>query len=457
MPELPFRRTVLILTVAGLIGAVAGAVVSANLPSRFMSTAVVRIAPTQSMRSLTAHAMNRRSLVEIIQREKLYSLERQRLPMEDVLTRMQTCISVQSVNNADLYNVNFVYEDAVKAQQGNRALVAQMSDRGLTVIQPPTMPDHNLELTRVQVSCIAISGSVLLVFFLIVLRRSSQARTLTLSAVAGGLVGFAISLFIPATYTSTSRIAVTDVLPVDRVTASGYFVTVSDQALDRTLARVAPRYGLSVSALRKRLTIRPDDADEFLLSVTADKPATAQFIAANVMTGFIETAATMQREPKPADQTQSSFSIATAMSEVGGRTTPGHLKPNISGIDVDQSSVADPRAQSVAFLLRNFASAGPLTDGKPNQPEPDRARILRLPGANFATGTSKRPDSEAAAKPDSRRLEVVEAASLPERPTASYALFVTLAGGTMGLLLAFSTPLRRLHRGSGPGTQFEAR
>lgn len=275
MGDLPFRRTVLILIGAGLIGAVAGTVVSANIPPRFMSTAVVRIAPTQSMRPLKVHALDRRSLVDIIQRKKLYLLERQRVPMEDVLTLMRADISVHSVNNADVYKVNFVYGDAAKAQQGDRALVARMEERGLTVVQPSTMPDHNLELSRAQVIGIAISGSVLLVFLLIALSQSSQARRLTLPAVAGGLVGLIISQLIPATYTSTARLAVVDLMPVDRVTASGYFASLSDLELDRTLATIASRNGLSISALRKRITIRPDDADEFLLSVTADKPATA--------------------------------------------------------------------------------------------------------------------------------------------------------------------------------------
>lgn len=443
MPDLAFRRMVLILTGAGLIGALTGTVVSMNIPARFVSTALVRIFRTQSMRSLKEYAMSRRSLADIIQRENLYGVERQQMPMEDVLIRMRSDISVQSVNNADVYKVSVEYPDAAKAQQANRALLARMAERGLTVIRPPTMPDRNQGLTRAEVTGISISGSVLLVSLIIGLWHSSQVRKVTLAAVAGGLVGMVISLLIPAKYTSTSRLAVIDLMPVDRVTASSYFAEVSKRGLDSALARIALRNQLSVSALRKRIVIAPDGADEFLVSATAGSAATAQSIAANVITGLTETPYTMQLETEPDDQAQRSFWTATAMSEVGGRTPTGRLKPNISGMDVGLLTLEDPRARSAVFLLRNYASGGPLKGSQFGQERPNQLHVPGPLGGNGAIGPWKNPGPDAAARLRPRLLEVVESASLPERPTTSHTLFVTLAGGAAGLLLTLSPSLRR--------------
>jgi protein tyrosine kinase modulator len=139
------------------LGLVLGVVVAFLWPDTFVSTALMRITPQQVPEKLVPSAINvqmaerltqmqqeilsRASLSELIQRLDLYKKDRQRLPMDDVVEKMRDAVKiplldVQTQGNnrpASAFMIQFRYSDRYKAQGVVQQLVSKFTEQSATV------------------------------------------------------------------------------------------------------------------------------------------------------------------------------------------------------------------------------------------------------------------------------------------------------------------------------------
>lgn len=163
-----------IMTVAGLAGALIAAGVSLTLQDRWVCSAVVAVdgndpATLVSLQKTLLEVESRGALTGVINKLGLYPSERQRMPIEDVLEKMQDALQVTPIAGRSgpitALAVRFEYEDRHKAQQATRELIRKMEDtngsRGwnmnLDVIDPPSLPARPAGPNR-----LAFTGSGLL-------------------------------------------------------------------------------------------------------------------------------------------------------------------------------------------------------------------------------------------------------------------------------------------------------
>jgi polysaccharide chain length determinant protein (PEP-CTERM system associated) len=153
-----YRSWILGPAFAGLVVAV----VTAFLwPDTYVSSAVMRITPQQVPQSLVPSAINsqmnerltqmqteilsRTSLSEIVQRPalNLYPKERQRMPIDDVVEMMRNDIKIALLDNgppvpgrvAAAFAIQFKYTDKYKAQAVVRELVSKFTEQNTTVLR----------------------------------------------------------------------------------------------------------------------------------------------------------------------------------------------------------------------------------------------------------------------------------------------------------------------------------
>lgn len=144
-----YRKTVAVM---GLAGAILAAVISAQMPGRYVSTAFLRIRGGTRMAVTAAlpEVLSRRSLVDIIQVENLYRTERRHHPLEEVIDTMRRDIALDIVEPSAVrplgIRVRFSYPDAALAQRTNRELTRRLletqakSGYSTEVILPATLP-----------------------------------------------------------------------------------------------------------------------------------------------------------------------------------------------------------------------------------------------------------------------------------------------------------------------------
>jgi polysaccharide biosynthesis transport protein len=137
-------------------GLVAAVVVAFLWPDTYVSTAVMRITPQQisdrlvptvvnmqmqqRLQQMQQEILSRSSLSELIQRPSLdlYRKERQRYPMEDVVSDMRNkFIRIQTVDTgrggASAFTISFSYPDRFKAQAVVRELVTKFTEQNVRV------------------------------------------------------------------------------------------------------------------------------------------------------------------------------------------------------------------------------------------------------------------------------------------------------------------------------------
>jgi len=136
-------------------GLVVAVVVAFLWSDTYVSTAVMRITPQtisaalvptvvnmqmqQRLQQMQQEILSRNSLSELIQRPSidLYRKERQRYPMEDVVSDMRNKIRIQTVDvgrgGASAFAISFSYPDRFKAQMVVRELVTKFTEQNVTV------------------------------------------------------------------------------------------------------------------------------------------------------------------------------------------------------------------------------------------------------------------------------------------------------------------------------------
>jgi uncharacterized protein involved in exopolysaccharide biosynthesis len=126
-------------------GALAAGIVSATLPDRYVSTAVIRIAAApreaqlQLMR-LQQAALSRSSLTSIITAQNLYTNERKKGPLEDIIHDMRNRdirIHPTNVRGEPAFAVDFANENPAAAQATVSAIVSSLIEQNVQVSQHP--------------------------------------------------------------------------------------------------------------------------------------------------------------------------------------------------------------------------------------------------------------------------------------------------------------------------------
>src|SRR5215469_15417728 len=90
--------------VCATAGAILGAALAIHMPDKYVSEAVIRVSgdaqSSQFLRDRVAQrALSRNSLGELIQRNDLYATDRQRMPLDDVIKRMQDDIAITAAKS----------------------------------------------------------------------------------------------------------------------------------------------------------------------------------------------------------------------------------------------------------------------------------------------------------------------------------------------------------------------
>ncbi len=124
----PVWRTLALLT---LIGLVTGAVASRTMRTVYISTATLQIAgdSSASTQSSLTQALSRSRLTTLINELDLYSGDRKRKPLEDVVEQMRRDTRVSHVGEPDrssAISVAFAHSDPRTAQRVTNELVADI-------------------------------------------------------------------------------------------------------------------------------------------------------------------------------------------------------------------------------------------------------------------------------------------------------------------------------------------
>ena len=136
--------------ITAALGAIVAGGVSFALPQRYVSSAVMRIAPagagangpshilaTQRLMQMQQEILSRSSLAEMIQRPELdlYRGDRARYPLEDIIQGMrQHDVRIQPIDDSN-FRVSFEYQDPKTAQAVVRTLVTKFVEANVTTSQ----------------------------------------------------------------------------------------------------------------------------------------------------------------------------------------------------------------------------------------------------------------------------------------------------------------------------------
>jgi uncharacterized protein involved in exopolysaccharide biosynthesis len=181
-----------ILATAGVVGALVALGIALEVRKVYVSTSVVKVSassPEQMRDSVNRMANNiisRPSLTQTINRLGLYPRERAKMPIEDVIERMQKNIAIRPIASTSsviptAFAVQFNYSDPSLAQEVTQDLTAkfinlnaqQRSGSGsmvLEVLDPASLPDHASSPNTAVIGSVGLVGGLVLggIFALIV-------------------------------------------------------------------------------------------------------------------------------------------------------------------------------------------------------------------------------------------------------------------------------------------------
>lgn len=151
-----------ILAAAGLAGIIVAMGIALNVRKVYVSTSVVKItssSPQETsghMHSLARDVLSRASLTQTIAALDLYPRERSKMPLEDVIDRMQRNIQVLPISSAGsttipAFAVQFNYADPLLAQKATNDLTSKFIEGNLRqpsgsmtleVLDPASRPEN---------------------------------------------------------------------------------------------------------------------------------------------------------------------------------------------------------------------------------------------------------------------------------------------------------------------------
>jgi hypothetical protein len=215
------------------LGALVASGVSFTFPDRYVSSAVMRVAPQiptgadpgqyqmiadEHLAQLKVEVLSRQSLASLIQQPELnlYPADRLRYPLEDVIQGMRNNdIHIEPVetklpfqDGTSAFRIAFEYPDRKVAQGVVRALVTRLNNdnvvaarRGpfvvnLEVLDPPNLPEKAIDPGRLAIVGIGLGAGFALGLLIAYLRRRPLRWTLWIagSMVVGFVAFFAIAI-----------------------------------------------------------------------------------------------------------------------------------------------------------------------------------------------------------------------------------------------------------------------
>jgi hypothetical protein len=197
-----FGRIVLAGVVGGILMAAA---VSVALPAHYLSQSFVTLMPTDGsspanestrrlVSSMEQNVFSREFLTAVIHEHNLYWRERVRMPLDDVVEKMRSAISVHSLpltasgkRDEITLVVQFDYRDPRVAQQVNEGLLFRCLDVGANfhldtrwnfqITDPPSRPLWPTASNRTRLAVMCLFAGLLAGLTVGILRRSRRGTT----------------------------------------------------------------------------------------------------------------------------------------------------------------------------------------------------------------------------------------------------------------------------------------
>ena len=334
-----------IAAVTTLAGTVLAGGLALAVPERYISAAVVKVGASDLAMQQLQEVLSRSSLAEIIQRPslQLYSRERYRVPMEDIVEQMRTR-DIRVQRSGDTLTISFEYPDREKAQAVMRALTARLvesddSRRGLRerqwqairpgtvmpaagrieVLEPANLVNQPVTKSRVRILWMGLVGGLVVgLVAAIGRRRPKAARRIAVFAAAGCAAGLAVAYLLPVTYISSAVMRISLPVVPDTPTGTATAPALAESLLPiqreilsrRNLAALIQRGSLNLyPKLRARkpleeviekmrnedLRITPVGDSAFRISYAYPDDAKAQLVVRAIITQFIELNVTAMR------------------------------------------------------------------------------------------------------------------------------------------------------------------
>ena len=227
-----------------LMGALAALGVSLRLPDRYCSAALLRMTPpkdsaaeaNERLQMIEAEILSRNSLAELIQRPSLnlYSGERQRMPLIDVIEKMRHDIQIRRVPAGDggptTVAISFTYPDLLKAEMVTYDLTRKFTETETTVArnriqvwrtawqeEPPpaeTMevvagPSDPRNVGRPERPVLMAAGLIAGMLIALTLRWPKPVLRLAIFSLGGVILTYCASLLLPNQYTSSAVMRIT--------------------------------------------------------------------------------------------------------------------------------------------------------------------------------------------------------------------------------------------------------
>jgi LPS O-antigen subunit length determinant protein (WzzB/FepE family) len=288
-------------------GALAAGIVSATLPDRYVSTAVIRIKPApqtaasgagvlRHLQEMQQATLSRSSLSSIIQRLGIYANERKRLPLEDIIVEMRNRdirIHPTNVRGERAFAVEVANENPAAAQATVRAIVTSLTEQNvqvsqrqgstvtnMEVLEPASLPSRPVSPNRVKAMINGLLTGLLVgllcgAIFSIVRRKERWSiKRIGGFAAAGMALGLTVAFLIPDEFISTAVLRTADASALQSTIAQA----LSDDSLaaiirkDNLFSRELNRGNMNDAARKMRDSIRVQKvqaglfADAFMIS-----------------------------------------------------------------------------------------------------------------------------------------------------------------------------------------------
>jgi len=185
-----------VVAAVALAGALVAGVFAFRIQDRYVSTAVMRIAPAGMDRvaELQRQILSRKILGEIITRPSLdlYPEDRRKMPLEDVVANMRNkALRIQFMQTqgegVPAFLVSFEYPDKLKARLVVRELVTAFIEQNavahrtrqpsavdiLEVLDPPNLPERPLYPNRPMIVTVGLFGGAVLGLLAVLVWRST--------------------------------------------------------------------------------------------------------------------------------------------------------------------------------------------------------------------------------------------------------------------------------------------
>ena len=329
--QMTTRNSLKILGAVTLAGALAAGVFAFRTPDRYVSTAVVRIAPADSDRQraldrlgeLQQEVLSRTSLAQIIQQPalNLYPEDRKRMPLEDIVANMRKALRIQvaPAQNGDVpaFVISFEYPDKFKAQAVVRELMASFfrqdnlrrGNQGpfaaeiLEVLDPASLPQRQFFPNRPMMVAVGLLGGAVLGLLVVLVWRGAawlgkDKKVVAAVALAGALAAGVFAFRIPDRYVSTA---------VMRFIPAGPADSDRQRALDRLQQMTHQIVSDHDTAFRKALRIQllqPQGGGVRAFSISCEYPDNlkAQAVVRELAYRFYRQNVAIQRAQGPSAQ-----------------------------------------------------------------------------------------------------------------------------------------------------------